>query len=268
VRVDSASATSRALGAFLDSCQAAGPAGCAFADAGTRGKFDTLMGRLRNGPITVQTPEGPVVATYAFLADALRGGLQYPPVWPFIAEQLQAIWTLSGPVAMAPPQRGTSSPAPLTRAPLADGYDNSREAQLSVLCGESANPPEPGLWPVYAALADVRTPYFGADWTYLSQPCATWPVRDQDRFSGQYNRKTANPVLFVNGTQDAASDLAQARTAASAMPGARLLVVDGPGHPASFLPNGCLGAATTAYLLDRHLPAANATCTPDIVPFS
>ncbi|MEV4512538.1 hypothetical protein AB0K00_26660 [Dactylosporangium sp. NPDC049525] len=51
------------------------------------------------------------------------------------------------------------------------------------------------------------------------------------------------------------------------MPGARLLVVDGPGHPASFIPDGCLRAATTVCLIDPRPPAEGATCTPDLIPF-
>lgn len=150
--------------------------------------------------------------------------------------------------------------------PRSDGYDNRTEALLAVHCGESTNPSSPAVWPLLARLADVRSPYFGADWTYLSQPCATWPVRDADAFTGSYTA-TTSPVLFVNGRFDAASDYAQATTAAAAMPGARLLTVDGPGHPASFIPNTCLQDAESAYLIDGRLPPAGTVCVPDNAPF-
>jgi hypothetical protein len=70
----------------------------------------------------------------------------------FVADQLQATWTASAAPA-----------APKALAATADdGYDNSREAFLSVACGETNNPTLPALWPVIAAVADARTPYFGA----------------------------------------------------------------------------------------------------------
>ena len=54
---------------------------------------------------------------------------------------------------------------------------------------------------------------------------------------------------------------------AAALPGARLLTLDGPGHPASFVPNTCITGAIDAYLLDQQLPADGAVCPPEFDPF-
>jgi pimeloyl-ACP methyl ester carboxylesterase len=96
VRVGGATATSDAMGFFLDSCQEAGD-GCAFASQHTRAKFDELLARLlAAGPITVDLPPGPIgpggptTITYAFVVDGLRGGLQFPPIWADLAGLLQA----------------------------------------------------------------------------------------------------------------------------------------------------------------------------------
>jgi hypothetical protein len=270
MRIDSAPATSAALGSFLSHCAAAGPQACAFAAPdpavpSVPAKFDALLARLRTGPVTVQTPDGPVPVTYAFLVDALRGGLQYPPIWGFVAEQLQATWQASDPAGVLRRAAATLAPAQTTLAD--DGYDNTRDAFFAVVCAETTNPTRPDRWSTYAALADARTPYFGADWAWLAQPCATWPARDTDRYTGGFTAPTANPLLFVNALFDAASNYRQAKATAAAVPGGRLLTVDGPGHPASFIPNACLSAKTSAYLLHTELPPPGAVCTPDAVPF-
>jgi pimeloyl-ACP methyl ester carboxylesterase len=86
-------------------------------------------------------------------------------------------------------------------------------------------------------------------------------------YRGPYTRRTANPVLFVNATLDAASNYEQATATAERLPGARLLTLDGSAHPASFVPSTCLTDHITSYLVDRNLPDAGAVCRSDQQPF-
>jgi hypothetical protein len=72
----------------------------------------------------------------------------------------------------------------------------------------------------------------------------------------------------VHARFDAAGSYDQARTTAAATPGARLLTLDGPGHPATFVPNPCLDGAVSRYLLSKQLPAKGAVCRPVAPPFS
>ncbi len=148
-----------------------------------------------------------------------------------------------------------------------DGYDNSTEALLAIACSETTNPDDPKAWPKLAADADAKAPYFGADWTYLVQPCATWPARDHDRYTGRYTAKTANPLLFVASRFDAASSFEHTRKLVAGIPGARLLTLEGAGHPASFIPDRCIEDSIAAYLIDQESPAPGAVCRPDLQPF-
>jgi pimeloyl-ACP methyl ester carboxylesterase len=270
-RIDSATATSSALGSFLDLCEEAGD-GCSFAgtdpSVDATARFDRLMDRLAEGPVELDTPAGPFPVSYGFVVDSLRGGLQYPPVWPFIADQLQATYAAAFPGEGEQPG-GVADPAAGEPAPdgAADGYDNSPEAFLAVACSETAHPSDASAWATAAAEADERVPYFGADWTWITQPCATWPAVDDDAYHGPFDATTAHPVLFLNSRFDAASNYDEAQAAAAAMPGARMLTLDGPGHPASFVPNACISAAVTAYLVDGTLPSLGATCANEVLPF-
>jgi pimeloyl-ACP methyl ester carboxylesterase len=159
-------------------------------------------------------------------------------------------------------------PSDSTPASFDDGYDNSREALFAVACSETDNPKAVSRWVTDAAAADRATPYFGADWTWLSLPCATWPGRDRDRFTGPFDRSTAHPMLFVNTRFDAASPYERAVDVAGRVPNARLITVEGAGHPASFIPNECLTVAVARYFVELQPPQAGAVCEPDVVPFS
>jgi pimeloyl-ACP methyl ester carboxylesterase len=259
IRVDSATATERALGFFLDRCQLAGPGACAFAAPDTRAKFDELLQRLAKAPVTIDTPDGPATVTRAFVLDSMRGGLQFPPVWPGIAFLLQATFDAT--------EQAAAAAQPIAGVPAAEPYDNRRDAFLAVACADTVNPRDPEAWTEIAARAEARNPHFGADWAWQSQPCATWPAHDSDRYRGPYTRRTANPVLFVNATLDAASNYEQAIATAERLPGARLLTLDGSAHPASFAASSCLTDRITSYLVNTELPAAGAVCRPDQQPF-
>ncbi|MET0578916.1 MAG: alpha/beta hydrolase [Ilumatobacteraceae bacterium] len=278
VRLDSHRAASGALGAFLDGCQAAGPDRCAFAAADPRAKFDDLMARLVSGPVVVDLPPGPAgpggptPVTYAFVVDGLRGGLQFPPIWADLAGLLEATHqaTLADPAAPRPATATTppaDEAAPDEGVEPTDDYDNSREALLAVSCSETRNPRDPRRWSDAAAAADRDAPYFGADFAWLSLPCATWPAHAADVVTGRFTATTANPMLFVNTRFDAASPHDGAAAVAARTPGARFLSVDGAGHPASFIPNECLRDATTSYLVDGVLPAVGAVCPAELEPF-
>ena len=238
------------------------------------------MARLLTGPITVDLPPGvagpggPTPLTYAFVVDGLRGGLQFPPIWGDLAGLLEATFEApdapSAPDAPDEPDDEVAAATSDAAAPIedADDYDNSREALLAVSCSETRNPNNPRRWADFAAAADRDAPYFGANFAWLSLPCATWPGQARDAVAGRFDAKTANPMMFVNSRFDAASPLDRAAEVAARTPGARLLTVEGAGHPASFIPNGCVADAVSRYLVDRVLPAAGAVCAAELEPFS
>ena len=270
LRVGSNTATSDALGFFLDSCQAAGDA-CAFASGDTRAKFDELMARLLAGPITVDLPPGPIgpggptTLTYAFVVDGLRGGLQFPPIWADLAGLLQATFEATDTSVAATVDQSSEPDRP--RQPMT-AMTTAVTPCSRWRAPETDNPNAVSRWTKQAAAADRATPYFGADWTWLSLPCATWPARDHDRSTGPFDQPTANPMLFVNSRFDAASPYDRAVEVAGRVPNARLLTIEGAGHPASFLPNECLSDAVGHYIVEMRLPDAGAVCQPGFVPFS
>jgi pimeloyl-ACP methyl ester carboxylesterase len=258
LRVGSARATSSTLGFFLRQCQQAGAQHCAFASAHTTAKFDRLMNSLLHKAVVIDAGQGPERFTYADVVDAFRGSLQFPPIWSDVASLLQAAHTAA---------QGETTPQRAQAPVLPESYDNSREVLLAVACGETDNPSDPAVWPRAAHLADKASPYFGADWAFLSQACATWPAADQDRYAGPFFRETSAPALLVNAKFDAASLYRRAKAVERRMPGAQLLTLDGAGHPASFMDNPCIDKAVARYLIHGALPGKGATCGSPGNPF-
>ena len=103
----------------------------------------------------------------------------------------------------------------------------------AVECTDSVNPDNPWQWPRFARLADRRAYPFGAAWVFFSQPCASWPADDPDRYSGPFDRRTANPILLIgNSLGDPATPYEDARQTEGILADARLLTLESFGHTA------------------------------------
>jgi hypothetical protein len=117
--------------------------------------------------------------------------------------------------------------------------------------------------------ADERTPYFGAAWAYLLEPCTTWPAVDDDRYTGPWDNQTSETILLISRVFDPATPHASAQAAATSLADAQLLTIDGWGH--SYFEGGlssCANAYMAAYLLNQTLPPADTVCAEDVPPFS
>jgi hypothetical protein len=57
----------------------------------TRGKFDTLMERLRPESVIAQVPAGTLTVTYSLVGDSVRGALYAAPQWSALGQGLQRL---------------------------------------------------------------------------------------------------------------------------------------------------------------------------------
>jgi pimeloyl-ACP methyl ester carboxylesterase len=258
LRVGSQRASTDALRLFLDSCKAAGER-CAFSAGDPVKAFDRVMARLRKGPVELDLGDGPTPFTYAQVVNIMRDVLGFPPAWASTAENLAFLRdTIDG--EAKPKALAAQAPEPVV--------ENGFEAKLGIACADQSGPRVPQLWPLAARLADLQTPYFGASWAWISEPCATWPGFDRDRYTGPYTKATSAPLLLINARYDAAASYARARALAQALPGARLLTLEGAGHTQPVIDSACADAVIERYLVKQQLPAPNATCGQDTDPFS
>jgi pimeloyl-ACP methyl ester carboxylesterase len=282
-RIGSALGASATFDQFTKLCDKAGPDDCAFTAGGdARTKYDRLAQRLRAEPY--QVPDGPLL-DYPLLVSATLGALYSPLDWQQFAAELQAVYTAvlgsqqlrttAAPdgAAEALIRRAEAAPrwvAPVVQAePAAEPpIDSGFAAFTAVTCSDTVNPRSLRAWAEAGAAQDRIAPYFGRLWTWAGEPCATWPLPGKGRYLGPYNRATSSPVLVIGNVYDPATPYSGARAAASAIPRARLLTVNGYGHTSLAAPSTCANNAFDAYTIAGRLPARGTVCPQDIAPFT
>jgi pimeloyl-ACP methyl ester carboxylesterase len=245
LRQGSDQSAAKTLKAFLDLCGRTDTAQCAFSAGSavaTEAKFAALLQRLRLHPKSAKV-------TYAEVVGQVGGALGSPANWPDLATLLQEVWTT-----------GTES-----------GASNPPSAQslgpiFAILCSDSPNP-GPAGFSVDDRLAYQRSGPMGTFKLWQSVACASWPARAADRYSGPWNRRTANPVLVIGNTYDPQTPYSGAVAMSRQLARPRLLTLDGYGHTSGADPSACVNSAMTAYLVNLSLPPRGTVCQPDRAPF-
>ena len=273
LRLGSHEGAYEALVAFLGACE--DDVRCAFREEGRNllTKFDTLLQRLRRRPVEIMFDGEPITVTYQLAVLGTLLSLYNPIDSAELATALQEIYlsteqrgqpvrSLKGDRLRALLRRG-SGPA----TPTAEPYFGIEQG-YGVFCTDSDGASNPWVWPRYARAADRVAPYFGSYWSYVSLPCATWPARDADRYTGPWNRPTAHPVLLVgNRTGDPATPYRNAVSTVRRLAGARLLTLNSYFGHGAFDQSQCINTAVERYLIDLQLPPEGTVCQPDRKPF-
>ena len=169
--------------------------------------------------------------------------------WPSLANALQDLWTT-----------GNTTPPPASPGQLIG-------QTFAIRCSESPNP-APAAFPSLDAFAYQRAGPLGPWWSWQSVPCASWRATAADRYTGPWDRRTANPVLVLNTTHDPSTPYEGAVAMSQQLARARLLTVDGYGHGAQGAPSACVTHYITRYLIRTKLPPEGTRCGQDQQPFS
>jgi pimeloyl-ACP methyl ester carboxylesterase len=255
LRLGSDEADALTMRAFLNLCGKATVSACAFSagtPAATRAKFSVLLRRMLHHPVTIGSP--PQTWTYA---DVITFFPEYEfSAWPADAAALQQLWVASAPGNHVPP--GSSPVPPLPRL----------EQILAVTCADSPNPRNPRDYEAAARLGYARAGGFGLLATWGNELCARWPRgAAQDRYTGPWNRPTANPILLIGNTVDPATPYWGSLAMSHDLARARLLTVRGYGHTEFTNPSTCAVGDEIRYLTTGALPPAGAVCHQDGKPF-
>ncbi|MGW6917994.1 alpha/beta hydrolase [Kitasatospora sp. NPDC054939] len=262
-----------ALGEYLKRCKAAGAPRCAFGEGDTRAKFDAIRDRLRTGPVAL--PNGDRVTLSSFtsqVANALYAQSRQAP----LAKSLQALHDLVRPAApsLAPAQAPDDAyvlaktvPNALREAPADTPY-TADDSYYGVNCQDKPYPSSPGLVPLVARAWELESPTFGRYQAFDVPACASWPVpaRDAERFTGPWNRRTANPVLVVGNTFDPATQYEFSKRMQRQLGNAALVTVDVVEHCAIGKSKE-LNGLVTSYLVDKAVPRAGLVLKPDADAF-
>lgn len=253
--------SAKALAAFFDQCGLVSTVRCAFSagsPAATQAKFAALLRRMPISPTGGQMSYAEVVSSTVVALYSLSG-------WSAQASLLQKLW-----INVTTGDRDGAATPGLPAAPAQAGEANDpysgEEQELAISCAESPSPP-PNAFAAINAFAENQSGVVGPYWAWDYEPCATWPVKSTDRYSGPWNRYTANPVLVIGNTFDPATPYASAVAMASQLGRARLLTLDGYGHTALLNPSACIQRYEVRYFIGGTLPPTGTNCSQDQQPF-
>jgi pimeloyl-ACP methyl ester carboxylesterase len=244
---------------FVATCQAAGPVRCALAVHGSVAPtVDRLLRRLRRAPIPARSAPSPGKLTYGEALTVIKLlGVPAPVLWPELARQLEAAV-------------GGDGSALKTTARLAtdEEFRRALEPEVAIVCADSPARQNVRAWPRVvhrlAAISRIGGPVLG--WL-IGAPCASWPARSADRYTGPWSASTPNPILLVGTSFDPNTPLVNATRAQRRLGNAVLLTHDGYGHLSSADPSICAMQAIGSYLVGLATPAPGTVCPSDRLPF-
>lgn len=263
-----------ALDEYLKRCKAAGAPRCAFGDGDTRAKFDAVRDALRTSPVTL--PDGSQVTLSSFtsqVANALYAQTRQAP----LARSLQALHQVvqaQGARSLAPAGSTEDAraltvtvPNALREAPADTPY-TADDSYYGVNCQDKPYPSNPKVFPIAARVWEYQAPTFGRYQAFDAPACATWPApaREVERYTGPWNRRTANPVMVIGNTFDPATQYRFAERMQRQLADAVLVTVDVVEHCAIGRSKD-LGALVTSYLIDKAVPRPGQVLKPDADAF-
>ncbi len=269
MRIGGTTLVARTLAAFLSICGQRSMAECAFtagSPAKTTAKWDALLARLRQGPITLNGTAVTYTSLLTGVGDALDivqphaspvtgGSIQG---WSGAAALLQELWDARN--------QASTSPAPAPSPPSAVQSYAGPEQALSVICGDAPSPPAsafPSLQGVVLRQGGVVSlPVLWGD-----EPCSTWPVTQLNTYRGPWNAPTS-PILVIGNTTDPSTPLRNSVVMADELANARLLVVHGYGHTELLNPSTCASNYETDYFVTGALPPVGTVCQENLPPFA
>jgi pimeloyl-ACP methyl ester carboxylesterase len=255
------------LNEFFRLCDAGG-ANCAFAP-NSAARFAALGNTLKSHPLEITFPDGSTAElNYSNLIGMTLGAMYDSSSWEAFAQLLVDQESQASPAALGVRLQPFWHPtiAYITKRGF-PRYYNLVEGFPAVACADSDNPHSYAAWSTAGAASEAAFGYFGRLWTWVSSICAAWPNADSDRYTGPFNRNTANPVLIIGNLFDPATRYQGAVIASNLLPNSRLLTVHGWGHTSLFL-SQCADAVQTRYLVGLSLPAFGTVCEQDHVPFT
>lgn len=284
-------------------CHEGGAENCALYDedgpAVIAGKLQKAFAVLKHNPISIpgNSTTGPEIVTFNDLKRYIREIVYHPlRELPITAQILHEL--LEGHAPTLAKWKTEQRPAlgePLSDKCFRDGpYSASChtstgksfiqwEATYGIACtdGSSRLGETKEEFKEYADKIMAQSALMGAAWAQIMLPCTSWHARPHWRYEGNFDNKTAHPILFAGNTFDPVTPLHNAFLMAKGFEGAGILHQDSEGHCTYASPSMCTGRALREYFQSGTLPGKEgglqggledwggygALCEPDRLPF-
>ncbi|KAI1476079.1 alpha/beta-hydrolase [Daldinia eschscholtzii] len=215
-----------------------------------------LLETVKYRPIALKT----FILDYASVKSLLVQALYDSSLWPLLARVLNAILTeqydLVNDIFEA-----------LMPTTVIDIFKQSQQPQVisAIHCSDNMvrSKTFDDFAPAIERLYNISK-IIGDGVIFLNSACAQWKIEPKERYTGDFNVKTKNPVLFIGNTFDGLTPLVSAKNVSSTFEGSALLTVDGYGHSSLAAPSACTIRVTSAYWVNGTLPSEGKVC--DSVP--
>lgn len=251
--IESYESTDKALTAFLEACFEAGGR-CALARpnataASFEEEFYDWLDDLKYHPI----PGPGFLLDYTAMKSWTLGLLYEPRAFNVLAEIIHGAMT--GNLTLV----GEGFRLPLTSA----------EGRIGIVCGDKT---------ARTSRMDDVLPYVdelhqlsrlgGETADSFVMQCARWQMKAKERYTGDYNVETRNPILAIGNTYDPITPWVSALNASQSFPSSVALKQNGIGHCSVAQASICTVKAIQAYLMNGTMPEPGTVCEIDEPPFS
>lgn len=209
--------TDKVFSGFVNSCTAT-PHNCALASlnataCGLEALLYDFLEVLKFNPVSIAG----FVVDWNFLMSIILEYLGKPPSWPVLAETLYGVITGNAAVA----------------ASLMSAYESSlaggNEYLFGIECSDKA-PRASNLSDLTPYIKELyQKGYFADDQTITFTRCSQWRMAAKEIYSGNFQVKTAKPILIVGNTYDPVTPLVSAQNVSETFEGSVLLQHNGYG---------------------------------------
>jgi len=220
--------TDAVLAGFCSGC-VADPDHCPVARNRTASELQdaifTLLENVKQNPIVVPVAGSGFLADYSIIKSLTFGILYSPAAWHSYAAVLDGL--LEG---------NLSGVSDYFNALISAPAGVSDEAEFGIKCSDKI--------PRASHLVDVlpeiearhqRSRIGGDTADVVTMGCAQWRMEARERYVGDFQVRTRNPMLVIGNTFDPVTPLVSARNASSGFEGSVLLQHDGYGVSSQFL---------------------------------
>jgi hypothetical protein len=221
--------TDKVFTGFTKSCVAA-PDNCALAsDNVTATDLETtiygLIQDLKANPFVL----GETIIDYNLVTKDILSILYQPSQWPELATGLHAILT-----------KNATEAAPLLSLALDTSTLVVYEYLAGIACGDKSSRASK-IDQILPEVAEIyRESHFGDLGTDTISKCAHWKLDAKERYSGNFQAKTRNPIMIIGNTYDPITPLDSAFNISKGFEGSVVLQHDGYGVRSKYMPFVCL----------------------------
>lgn len=216
-------------------------------------ELDALFDRAKYAPDWL----GPILLDYSLLKTYIVTSLYRPSAFHTLAAALDAFIKNNGTQLTA--ILGSTEPTP-----------SQAQAVLGIRCGDKVPRATES-----EELRGVFDEYFGVSerfgdifWTPYNVVCARWGFEAKERYLGDFNVKTKNPILFTGSPYDPVTPFVSAANMSASFPGSGLVKHNGYGHTSIADPSNCTNAIIERYFDTGAIPANGTFCDPNLALFA